>query len=204
MAKRMKPYVIGIIGGSGTGKSHLARYMTQHLNGVFLEGDTIGHQVLKTEEVKKALIDSFGQRVVTKDQVDRRYLGSIVFNDKEALLRLNQIVHPQMKALIGEEIRTTNLDWVILEAAVMIEAGFHEFVDLMIHVKASDTVRLQRLTEKRQIDRDRAQSMIASGRSDYEDYSQMMVDTTFDMALLQKELDRFMNGLMEANDERHG
>lgn len=192
--------VIGIVGGPGTGKTYLALYLTTRLQALFIEGDATGHQMLEDKAVQSALVAAFGENVVKEGQVDRGYLGDIVFKDREALQTLNAIMHPRMKALIGETIGATDKPFVVLEAAVMLEAGFDAFVDLMIEVRADEAIRLKRLTENRQIDRARAKGMMASGRKDYHRYSHMTVDTSCGIEIIKKELNRCLDGLtaMEA------
>lgn len=199
--KHIKPFVIGVIGGSGTGKTYFAKYVQSLTEGSFIEGDVIGHEVLLMSSIQQELVSSFGQGVVKDGLVDRQCLGAIVFNDHAKLLTLNKIMHPVMKDVIREQVAKTSQHVVILEAAVMIEAGFHELVDQMVYVKADEEVRLQRLIKGRKIDRDRAIAMIHSGRGDYRDYSHIILDTSYGIELLKKELDCLIDSLLEAMNE---
>lgn len=199
--KHIKPFVIGVIGGSGTGKTYFAKYVQSLTKGSFIEGDVIGHEVLLMSSIQQELVSSFGQGVVKDGLVDRQCLGAIVFNDHAKLLTLNKIMHPVMKDVIREQVAKTSQHVVILEAAVMIEAGFHELVDQMVYVKADEEVRLQRLIKGRKIDRDRAIAMIHSGRGDYRDYSHIILDTSYGIELLKKELDCLIDSLLEAMNE---
>ena len=199
--KPTKPFVLGVIGGSGTGKTHFAKYVTAYTQGLFIEGDLIGHEVLLYKDIQTQLIRAFGDEVVKDHQVDRKYLGSIVFNDHNQLDVLNKIMHPVMKALIKDRIEQASQPMVVLEAAVMIEAGFDALVDMMVFVTADEEVRLKRLIERRGINRDRAMSMIRSGRDDYRGYSQIVVDTTYDIEIIKKEIDCLIDGHLEAMNE---
>lgn len=199
--KPTKPLVIGIIGGSGTGKTTLAKYLQGLSDALFIEGDVVGHNLLLDHGIQSQLMARFGQDLVVDGLVDRQRLGAIVFNNRHDLLALNHIMHPVMKETIRRQIDQTSKAVVVLEAAVMIEAGFDDLVDVMIYVKADEMIRVQRLIEGRGIDRKRALAMIKNGRKDYRDYSQIIVDTSFGIERIKKELDGLMDGLLEAMNE---
>lgn len=198
------PLVLGIIGGSGTGKTHFADYLNQQLDGHFVEGDVIGHHALLKPEVIQAIKARYGSGVIKQEGiVDRQALGAIVFSDQEALKDLNTIMHPKMYRMIEKEIQVTDKDFVVLEAAVMIEAGFHRLVDVMFCIIADEEVRLQRLVTKRQIDESRARRMIEAGRQDCEKYGDYIIDTTLDMAVIKDEIDRIIAGLRHIPGTEH-
>ena len=200
--KLTKPYVIGIIGGSGTGKTYFANYMTSSLQGVFIEGDRIGREAIVLPKVIEAIGETFGQGLINKDgQIDRKSLGSIVFGHRDKLDQLNAIIHPVMYAIIEERLKSTKAPIVILEAAVMIEAGFDALVDSMWYIKADEDVRLKRLVDDRGIEEEKARNMIASGRKDYRDYSDYIIDATWGLEVIQDELDRLLDGIREISNE---
>lgn len=202
--KPIKPYVIGVIGGSGTGKTHFAKYMSDYLDGYFIEADLIGREALVKPELVKAIGDTFGIEMLDEDgMVNRPKLGSVVFGHQEQLSKLNQIMHPVMYKMIEERIKTCGRPVVILEAAVMIEAGFHRLVDDMWYIKADDLVRLQRLIDKRGIDQMKARSMMASGRNDYRDYSDYIIDTTWGLESIQQELNKLLDQVREIRNEKN-
>ena len=199
--KHIKPLVIGVIGGSGSGKTYFANYVQDLTGGLFIEGDAIGHEVLLEKNIQAQLVTAYGDPVIKEGQVDRKMLGSIVFNDRNQLEVLNKIMHPVMKEIIRERINNSTEQMIVLEAAVMIEAGFSLLVDVMVYVTADEAVRLERLTKRRGIEDDKAQSMINSGRADYRSYSQVVLDTTYGIEILKKELDGLIDGLLEAMNE---
>ncbi len=199
--KHIKPLVIGVIGGSGSGKTYFANYVQDLTGGLFIEGDAIGHEVLLEKNIQAQLVTAYGDPVIKEGQVDRKMLGSIVFNDRNQLEVLNKIMHPVMKEIIRERINNSTEQMIVLEAAVMIEAGFSLLVDVMVYVTADEAVRLERLTKRRGIEDDKAQSMINSGRADYRSYSQVVLDTTYGIEILKKELGGLIDGLLEAMNE---
>lgn len=125
------PYVIGLTGGSASGKSSVAKRFAKLGAGV-VDCDKLGHEAyLKGTKCYNDLIEAYGSDVVGKDgQIDRRMLGSKVFNDKSALERLNGIVWPEIARLAKERIDTFSREGfkvVILDAAVLLEADWDKF-----------------------------------------------------------------------------
>lgn len=199
--RQNKAFVIGIIGGAGVGKTYVADYLCKQLNATFIEGDKVGHRTLELSEIKAMLKGEFGEDIVKEDVVDRQELGSIVFNDKKSLRSLNAIMHPTMYGLIKEDITKSTKAYVVLEAAVMIEAKFYELVDKMLLLEASKETRLVRLTESRRIDTSRATSMIKAENPLYRAYADIVIDTSKGFNGYKEELDRFIDTLQEERNE---
>ena len=200
--KPTKPYVIGIIGGSGTGKTHFAKYITKYLQGMFIEGDLIGRKAIVMPEIIEGISTTFGRNLLLEDgTIDRKALGAIVFGRKEQLEKLNAIIHPAMYNIIQGLISSCEQPFVILEAAVMIEAGFAPLIQSMWYIKADEDIRLRRLMDARGIDEDKARNMIASGRDDYRKYSDYIIDTTWGLEAIQDEIDRILDEIKEICNE---
>lgn len=200
--KPTNPYVIGIIGGSGTGKTYFAKYMKTYLQGNFIEGDLIGKEAIELPEIIEAIGSTFGRSLINKEgNIDRKALGTIVFGQREQLDKLNAIIHPVMYAIIEKRIHECQKQVVILEAAVMIEAGFDALVTSMWYIKADEDVRLERLMQNRGIESEKARKMIASGRDDYRNYSDYIIDATWGLEAIKEELDRILDEIREINHE---
>ena len=144
--------VIGLTGGIGSGKSTVSQYL-QELGAVVLDADEVGHEAYKPNtETWREVVAAFGEQILTTDgEIDRRRLGGIVFSDPGALARLNQIMHPRMydmmKARI-EEYRQQGVEVVVLEAAVLLEAGWTPLVDEVWVTVASVPVVVKRAKER--------------------------------------------------------
>lgn len=192
--KHTKPWVIGILGGSGTGKTFLGQALCQYLHAPFIEGDEIGRQVIEQPSIVDALVDVFDPSILmSPTTINRMALGQKVFGHPEALAKLNAIMHPVMYKAIEEQILQSTSPIVILEAAVMIEAGFLPLVDQIIFVSCDEDVRVNRLVDKRHIAPDKARAMIASGRDDYRDYAHIEIDTSYGLDCIKREVDIMMD-----------
>ncbi len=164
--------VIGLTGGIGSGKSTVAQFLAE-LGAVILDADKVGHEAFKPDtEAWHDVVATFGRQILTPTgEVDRKKLGEIVFNQPEALSRLNQIMHPRMydmmKARI-EEYRQQGVDVVVLEAAVLIEANWTSLVDEVWVTVAPEAMVLERLKKQRGLDEEQTSARIRSQLSSEE------------------------------------
>lgn len=165
--------VIGLTGGLGSGKSTVARLLST-LGAEVVDADRIGHAIYAPGTVGwRAIRERFGEAVIADDgTVDRQRLGTIVFADRAALDALNAIVHP----LIGEEIKRRVARYkasdpqspLVIEAALLVEAGWSRIVDEVWVVRAPLPLVLQRVGEARGLSPAQIQQRLAVQASDAE------------------------------------
>jgi len=145
-------FTIGLTGGIGTGKTEVLNIL-RNFGAYTIEADLLAHQIYSPgEKAWQAIIDAFGSSVLTAEQqINRKKLGEIVFADNDKLNQLNQIVHPKilehLKKLIGE-YRMAGVRLLVIEAAILIEAGWIEIVDSVWVMKATPEIVIQRLRKK--------------------------------------------------------
>ena len=148
--------VIGIVGGVGSGKSAVARWVASRANVHVIDADRLGHEVLLAVDVKAALRGQFGDDIFdSKGEVQRGVLARRVFGDSEqhraARHELEQIVHPEIeRRIVGEITRAEEAgsEAVLLDAAVLLEAGWRRQCDAVVFVETPDDVRLQRVQQR--------------------------------------------------------
>ena len=124
---------IGLTGGIASGKSTASAILAE-LGACVIDADRLGHRVYAPDSVAfDAVVDAFGSVIISANGIiDRRALGDQVFGDQNRLKRLTDIVWPAIRHLVDEELLSlteAGADVVVLEAAVMIEAGWHSLVD---------------------------------------------------------------------------
>ncbi len=137
--------VIGLTGNIGSGKTTAAR-MFAELGAEIIEADKIGHDLIKKAEVEENLIRTFGSSILDeKKKIERRKLGRIVFKDKKKLEELNQILHPLIGSEIKKKIVSSKARVVIIDAAILLEAGWDSLVDKVLVVSASYEAQLKRI-----------------------------------------------------------
>jgi dephospho-CoA kinase len=151
----MAPPVIGLTGGIGSGKSTVAAMLTE-LGARVIDADRIGHEAyLPGTEGFARVVEAFGPRVVAADgTIDRRVLGGIVFADPTALARLNAIVHPLIAAELARRMAAAPSDVpLVIEAAILIEAGWRPLVGRLWLVSVSRENAIARVTASRGLTR---------------------------------------------------
>jgi dephospho-CoA kinase len=126
-------FVIGLTGGIATGKTLVSETL-RDLGATIINADLVGHEAyLPHTETWQAVVDAFGTDILDSEgQIVRPKLGAIVFSDPARLEQLNSIVHPRIYAMIGDRIESLKVDGVgavVVEAALLIEAGWTPLVD---------------------------------------------------------------------------
>ncbi|HEU4929124.1 MAG TPA: dephospho-CoA kinase [Candidatus Krumholzibacteria bacterium] len=147
MAKRARTLIVGIAGGSGTGKTTVAAHLVGKYGGAHVDGDRITHEVLKEEKVVRRIAEEFGP-VVVDGHVDRRALGRIVFADHARLEVLNAIVHPEIMARAAravEHARAQGAPMVVVDAALLLEVPMTFGFDLLLALRCDVDERVRRL-----------------------------------------------------------
>jgi dephospho-CoA kinase len=147
----VKP-VIGMIGAIGAGKSTAALCFAAR-GGIVVDADAIGHEALRRPEVVAKVVERWGARVRKPDgSLDRRAIGRIVFADSQERIALEELVFPYIGKRCREEIArglaNPETRFVILDAAVMLEAGWNNETDWIVYVDAPRPVRLARLAQR--------------------------------------------------------
>jgi dephospho-CoA kinase len=163
-------FIVGLIGRAGSGKTTVARAFAAR--GVpVLDADAIGHEVTRHDpEVRAALSAEYGAEVYRPDgSLDRARVADRVFRDRQALARLNALVHPRIAAGLRERLeslrRESRRGPVIVDAAVMLDWGFERECDLVVAVVASDADAVARLEAARGWSEEEARRRLAGQRS---------------------------------------
>lgn len=145
---------IGITGGIGSGKSTIARIFEVLGIPVYFADDAAKRLMNEDPELRHQLIEQFGEGTYTNGKLNRAYLASIVFNDKEKLELLNSIVHPAT-ILDGERwVARQSAPYTLKEAALLFESGSQQYLDYVIGVSAPTALRIHRTMTRDQITRE--------------------------------------------------
>ena len=147
--------VIGVTGNIGSGKSTVCQILAK-LGATIIDADKLAHETYKPHsQTWKELINAFGKDIVkANEEIDRQKLGQIVFSDPNALAQLNRIVHPRAYHIVQERIedyRHRGVKAAVVEATLLIEAGWTDLVDKVWLVVAPEDVAIQRLTQHKGI-----------------------------------------------------
>jgi dephospho-CoA kinase len=151
-ANNNKP-VIGLLGGIGSGKSTVAAEL-RALGCAVVDADQIGHEVLKSPDVKEELRQLWGEAIFdSSGQIDRRALGKVAFQAPENLHALNAILHPRIRRAIIDQIgahsRDPAIPAIVLDAALLLETDWHALCITFVFVSAPPEARARRVTAER-------------------------------------------------------
>lgn len=157
--------VIGITGGIGSGKS-TASQLLGSLGAEVIDADQVGHQIyLPDTPAWREIVEAFGEEVVATDRsIDRRKLGPIVFGDSKALHTLNHITHGKIYAYIQGQIDYIQAHdpdrIVVVEAAILLEAGWRALVEQLWVVAATEDAVIARLKAYKNFTEEQARARI--------------------------------------------
>jgi len=162
--------VIGLAGGSGSGKSTVAGLFSSY--GILpVNADEIYHALTtRNTECLYELVCEFGQGILKPDgTLDRRALSDIVFNDRDKLQRLNTISHfhvlNEIRRIINDE-REKGTCGVLVDAPLLFESGFDRECDVLVGVIADEPTRIARITARDGISVNSAKKRIDAQLSD--------------------------------------
>ena len=194
--------VVGLTGGIASGKSTAARHLATR-GAVVIDADKLGHRAYEPSRPAFAkVVAAFGDDVVGADgEIDRRALGGKVFGDPAALKRLTDIVWPQILSMAKQEIaaaKDAGAAVVVLEAAVLIEAGWQSEVDEVWAVTVGPAVAVARACARDGIDAAAVQARIDAQLSNAERTANAhaVIDNSGDEEALLANLDSEWGRLM--------
>lgn len=160
-------FIVGLTGGIASGKSLVARVF-KDLGASVIDADRIVHELLEPDQdAWKEIIQYFGQDVQRADKtIDRRKLGSIVFNDREKRSWLNACLHPRVFSVYTTQVAHIRMRapdaLLFFDAALLIESGYHRNMDRLIVVYAEPEQQVERLMARDCFTREEALLRIAS------------------------------------------
>lgn len=193
------PYVIGLAGGIASGKSKITEKLRTK-GAAIVNCDIIAHELYKPGlPLNRTIAEEFGKQVITESgEIDRKKLGSIVFSNKEQLLKLNKLVWP---AVIQEAQRRVKAFGelghrvVVMEAAVMVQAKWFTSCHQLWAVIVPPKEAIKRLQERNSLSEEEAKQRIESQPTNQEqvalanvvfspywsyEYTQQQIDRAWD------------------------
>lgn len=142
--------VVGITGGIGSGKSTIVKMFATHQNIAVYIADSEAKKMMNTSKIiKENLIKQFGKKTYEKNILNRKYLATIVFTDKEKLAVLNNIVHPEVhKHFKAFCVKNKEKDYILYENAILFENNSNVLCNKIITVFTDEQIRTQRVMQR--------------------------------------------------------
>lgn len=182
---------VGITGGIGSGKSLVCEIFGKLGIPVF-NADFEAKNLLKTPRVIEFYKENFGESVLTNNQLDNQKIAQKIFNNKEALARVNHFIHPMVFELFEKwTIEKSHAPYVIKEAALLFESGGYTSLDYTILVCAPEEIRIERVIRRSGLTREQALHRIANQWDDNKKKKlcDFVLENDGRQAILQKILD---------------
>lgn len=139
---------IGLTGGIGSGKTTVAKVFETLGIPVYYADDKARYLMNTNPELKTSLVQHFGNEVYKDGKLDRKYLASVVFNNKEKLELLNSLIHPVTISDAEDWMNKQTSPYTIKEAALLFESGAAEKLDYIIGVYAPQHIRVKRVMDR--------------------------------------------------------
>ena len=197
--------VVGVTGPIGAGKTTFSILLAER-GAQVIEADLLGRDALRPgRPAWHSVVDQFGEEILapTTMEVDRQALADVVFRDRGKLAALNAILHPVIFRAVADELeKLHNTDEVVLlDAALIIETGLDDVIDLLVVVTAPQHVREQRLVGKRGLSLEDVRNRMAVQRRPEEVVARadLVVQNAGSLDDLAAEADRVWKELQERN-----
>jgi dephospho-CoA kinase len=200
--------VIGLTGSIGTGKSAVTGRLEQ-LGAKIINADHVGHDAYTpNSEIWNEVVRAFGEEILEADgAIDRKKLGALVFSDPEQLAKLNAIMHPRMAGMVSdriEQFRAVGASVVVVEAALMFEAGWETLVDEVWVVDSPLDLVMKRLYARNGMDEAEVNRRIKSQMDIRErlERADVVVDNGGDLAALEQVVDSLWESRIKGRVEQ--
>ncbi|MGV0966553.1 dephospho-CoA kinase [Empedobacter falsenii] len=190
--KNNQPFVAGITGGIGSGKSTAAKFF-EELGIPVYNSDTRAKTIQnENSEVKVKIIAAFGEEAYNENGLNKPFISKQVFQNNEKLKLLNSIVHPAVFQDFEDWKKAQKSDIVMKEAAILIESGSYKDCDVVISVVVDIETRIARTIKRDALSREEILARINNQISDEERIakSDFIIDNNGDLAHLKNEVEQ--------------
>ncbi len=188
---------IGLTGGIGAGKSTVSAFFAKR-GAKIISSDQIAQELLDRPDIQQELVKVFGNAALTDGKTDRKFIGGQVFLDPELRLKLEAIIHPEVRSQVNKEFESLQPGEVgINEVPLLFEVGLDKNYDLIISVIADQELRIQRAMSRglsradvvarlsvQVLDEERIK------RSDY------VIENNADLKMLESQVDQIWNQII--------
>ncbi|MEY8267196.1 dephospho-CoA kinase [Lachnospiraceae bacterium 64-25] len=190
--------VIGITGGVGAGKSALLQYIKEKYCCKILMADEIAHKVKEPGQAcYEEIVSLLSPEILEEDgTIHRGKMAVKIFGSEELLQKVNNLIHPAVKKMILDEITVAKaegkLDFLFVEAALLIEDGYLDIVDEMWYIYAREEVRRRRLKESRNYTDEKIDAIMKSQLKEeiFRKYCSIVIDNSEGLLAAFRQIDR--------------
>lgn len=196
-------FKIGLTGGISSGKSTVAKILENVFNIPVFYSDECAREAENVPHIRKQFIEIVGEEILVDGEIDRNKLREIVFNDKEIIQKVNQLMGPYIMREFSEFVelkKNEGYKIVVFESAILIEKGISELFDIVVAVVADKQTRISRTIQRDYISEEMVLAKMNNQSSDDEKIRQCdFVIVNDDMpnidtkVLLKKQIEQLLN-----------
>ncbi|KAM6042608.1 bifunctional coenzyme A synthase [Theristicus caerulescens] len=191
-----RPYVIGLTGGTGSGKTSIAKLLG-HLGAFLIDADKLGHAVyVPGGPAYEQVVAAFGAEILNEDgTINRKVLGAKVFGNPERLKSLTDIVWPEMARMVKEQIGEADAQGkavCVLDAAVLLEAGWQDMVHEVWTAIIPEEEAVKRVMARDGLSEEAARSRLRSQMTNSQrvEQSQVVLCTLWEPDVTRKQVEK--------------
>lgn len=189
--------IIGIT-GVGAGKSEILSYIGNNYNCEIILADEVAHKVRAPGgRCFDELVELLGAEVLTVEgQIDRRKMADKIFSDGNILKSVNALIHPAVKDYIKEAIKRSRqeakLDFLFIEAALLIEDGYENIVDELWYIYTEESERRRRLKKARNYSDEKITGILSKqlSESEYRKHCRVVIDNSRKLQYTYEQIDK--------------
>ena len=153
--------IVGITGGIGSGKSLVAKSLEAMGYPVYFSDERSKDLVDSDPEIQKELIELIGTEVYQQGRLNRPFLAEKIFSNDDLRLKVNQIIHPRVRAVFANWVTEQQSPMVFNEAAILFETGAYKNFDKMVLVTAPEELKIERVMKRDKCSREIVQERMA-------------------------------------------
>ena len=188
---------IGVTGGLGSGKSAAMKIFLE-LGANILNADDIAKQLLKVDkELVEKVKTTFGDDCYLNGELQTAVLAARAFHSPEDLKKLNAISHPALKNHLEKYTKATKAisGVLMVEVAILLEAGYQDIFDKVLLITADEEVRLQRALVRGRIPEENIRERMAlqMPEEDKRKYADHVIENNGDESALKEKCEAFWN-----------
>ncbi len=190
--------IIGITGGIGAGKSTVLQYIQDNYNCLVIFSDDVANDIKKKGyPAYDELVELLGKEVLAPDgEIDKSKMAAAIFNNKNLLEKVNNILHPAVNTfiinIIDREREARKYDFVFVEAALLIENGYDKIADELWYVYADEDTRRERLKASRGYSDEKVTDIFGKQLDDvkFREYCQFVIDNSGELESAARQIDK--------------
>ncbi|WP_296313867.1 dephospho-CoA kinase [Winogradskyella sp. UBA3174] len=160
--------IVGLTGGIGSGKTTIANYFKSLGVPIYIADKEAKALMNRSKVIKRKLKELFGDAAYIEGELNRPFLASQIFADKDLLQKMNAIVHPKVASHFRRWLKKQKASYIIKEVAIIFENNLESQYDFIITVVADEAIRVARVLKRDDTSKDKIKSIINNQLPDSE------------------------------------